>query len=64
VTTRTIGTGETAIDRDGAASLREYLIELRDEALRQGEMTHAVHLSHCVAFMANAIAAVWPEREG
>jgi hypothetical protein len=41
--------------------LREEMIELRDEALAQGDMNWAVKLSHVVAFMANAIEIVWHE---
>lgn len=58
---KTIGTGDTAIDKDGAVELREDMIELRDEALAQGDMHWSVLLSHVVAFMANAIAIVWRE---
>jgi hypothetical protein len=58
---KTIGTGETEIDKDGAEELREDLIQLRDEALAQGDMDWSVRLSHVVAFMANAIAIVWRE---
>jgi hypothetical protein len=58
---KTIGFGDTEIDKEGAEELREEMIELRDEALAQGDMNWSVRLSHVVAFMANAIAVVWRE---
>jgi hypothetical protein len=58
---KTIGFGDTEIDKEGAEELREEMIELRDEALAQGDMNWAVRLSHVVAFMANAITEIWPD---
>jgi hypothetical protein len=56
-----IGTGDTAVDKEGAVELREAMIKLRDGALEQGDFQWAVTLSHVVAFMANAIEEIWPQ---
>lgn len=39
-------------DADMIREHRNLVIELRDEALRQGDMTWAVNLSHTVALLA------------
>jgi hypothetical protein len=56
---KVLGSGETAVDREGALELREFVITVRDEALKQGEMVWAVNLSHVVAFMSNAIPEIF-----
>jgi len=55
----TIGTGDTEITRADAEALREDVIVLRDEYLKEGDFAWAVTLSHCIAFMANAIERIW-----
>lgn len=36
---------------DPPGSLLEDLVELRNEALKQGDFKYAVHLSHCHAWL-------------
>ena len=58
-----IGSGETSYNREDAERLRSSLIELRDGALEAAAFDWAVSLSHSIAFMAVAIAAIWGNRK-
>ncbi len=42
-----------------AEDLRAAIIKLRDEALKQGDFTNAVLLSHAIAFMHAAIEELY-----
>lgn len=48
-------------NRKEALELRDVLIELRDHALKGGQMDWAVHLSHAVGLWACMINHIWPE---
>jgi hypothetical protein len=58
-----IGSGETAIDKNGAEALRAEVISIRDAALNEKvpDFGAVVILSHTIAFMANAIREIWGE---
>lgn len=43
-------------DKATVTQQREYLITLRDEALRQNEFYDAIYLSHCIALLAHVIS--------
>lgn len=42
---------ETPTEVDSISSLRDQIIELRDEALKQGDFKWTVILSHTIAWM-------------
>ena len=48
-------------DRAESLALRQEIIELRDEALKQGDFEWSIKLSHVVAWMAKAIEFLQPE---
>lgn len=56
-----LSVAEFPYDRQASLDLRNAIIELRDEALKQGDFEWAVKLSHVVAWMAVAIEKLQPE---
>lgn len=57
----TLTVGDQPYGRPEALELRAGLIVLRDEAMKQGSMHWAVHLTHSIGVMQAMIDHIWPE---